>query len=279
MVLPPATGLSSVPSEGRVVSDRITTGAIKDALLRTYTSPEYATFFEVGDGTGSHHSRWADAVSMACWPSRGLKIIGFEIKASRSDWLREKKNPKKSIAVQQFCDQWILVTAPGVLGIGELPANWGHMELSGRKLVTVTKAPDLAHATLSREFMASLLRRASQASKELIDARIEAELRETRAAMEERIAEAVDVRSNQNAAAISACEKFKEVTGIDIMGRWNSAAHAEQLGKDFLDFVAARDRLTYHGLEHAEKQLREAADSIRTAVAAMGTSGLERARG
>lgn len=261
------------------MSDRITTGAIKDALLRTYASPEYATFFEVGDGTGSHHSRWADAVSMACWPSRGLKIIGFEIKASRSDWLREKKNPKKSVAVQQFCDQWILVTAPGVVEMGELPAQWGHMELSGRKLVTIVKAPDLTPASLTREFMASLLRRASQASKELIDARVEVELRDTREAMEQRIAEAVDIRSSRNSAAITACEKFKEVTGIDIMGRWHSAEHAERLGKDFLDFVAARDRLTYHGLDHAEKQLREAADSIRTALGAVGAAGLERASG
>ncbi|PWZ83037.1 hypothetical protein, partial [Staphylococcus pseudintermedius] len=63
------------------MSDRETTATLQHALVKAFPLPEYVTFFEVGDATGGRHSRWADAVSMSCWPSRGLHIYGFEIKA------------------------------------------------------------------------------------------------------------------------------------------------------------------------------------------------------
>ena len=33
--------------------------------------------------------RYADAIAMNLWPSRGLAVHGFEIKISRGDWQRE----------------------------------------------------------------------------------------------------------------------------------------------------------------------------------------------
>lgn len=61
------------------------TAEIKAALRAKFCAPEWAIMFEVGDGTGASQSRWADAVAMNLWPSRGLQIHGFEIKAHRSD--------------------------------------------------------------------------------------------------------------------------------------------------------------------------------------------------
>lgn len=254
----------------------VTTGSLKDALLRSFSQPEYATFFEVADGTGAHASRYADAVSMACWPSRGLKLIGFEVKASRSDWLREKKNPKKSVAVQRYCNQWILVTAPGVVELGELPDTWGHMELHGRKLVTVTKAPGLTAEPPTREFMAAMLRRAAQATESVLKARVAAELQDARAAMDKEIAEAVARKTERNAAAFAACERFKAVTGVDLFGRWDSPALAERVGKDFAVFHKLCDSMEYRGLDRTEEQLREAADRVRDALAALRAAGVIR---
>jgi hypothetical protein len=59
------------------------------ALAKKYPAPEYATFFEVRDAAGFDSKRSADVITVATWPSRGLAIHGFEVKCSRSDWLRE----------------------------------------------------------------------------------------------------------------------------------------------------------------------------------------------
>lgn len=97
------------------------TGDIKAAMRARYCAPEWALMFEVGDGTGVNQRRWADAVAMNLWPSRGMEVNGFEIKVSRSDWQRELKNPAKAESVQQYCDRWWIVTAPGIVKDGELP--------------------------------------------------------------------------------------------------------------------------------------------------------------
>lgn len=64
------------------------------ALRERYPAPEYAFFTEVPDEVGFGNRM--DALAMAMWRSRGLEIHGFEIKCSRSDWLREKKRPHKA---------------------------------------------------------------------------------------------------------------------------------------------------------------------------------------
>lgn len=250
----------------------ITTGDLKAALLKAYPLPEYATFFEVGDGTGARQSRRADAVSMACWPSRGLRITGFELKASRSDWLREKKNPEKSIAVQQYCDRWMLFTAPGVVQPVELPPKWGLMELHGRKVVSVVEAPSLAPEPLSHTFVAALLRRAGEHSRDTLEAKTRQAIDEATALNEERIASEVARRSSKFEGIIQAAESFKAATGIDLTRGGKYAG--EKIGKDFSIFQQLRDTFNFHALDHYEQRLREGADALRAARAALVEGGL-----
>jgi hypothetical protein len=49
----------------------------------------------------SRESR-ADAIARHLWPSQGLELIGFELKVSRSDWLREIKDPYKCESKKAF---------------------------------------------------------------------------------------------------------------------------------------------------------------------------------
>jgi hypothetical protein len=81
---------------------RYTAAEVRAALMNRYCAPEWATFFEVANSTGGGAVRSADAVAMSLYPSRGLRLHGFEIKVSRSDWLHELKQPDKSVAVQRF---------------------------------------------------------------------------------------------------------------------------------------------------------------------------------
>lgn len=140
---------------------RLQTGALRAALREKFPLPEYALFFEVADSTGARTSRTADAVAMSCWPSRGLELIGFELKASRSDWTREKADPAKAEAICRYCDRWYLVIGDRkIVKPGELPATWGLIAPKGQKLVIATEAPKLNPAPVDRDFLAALLRNA-----------------------------------------------------------------------------------------------------------------------
>jgi hypothetical protein len=154
---------------------KLSTAEVRAALRERFKAPEYAYFDEVRDGTGGHFLGTADALAMSVWPSRGLVLIGMEIKVSRSDWLRELKNPRKNERIQLQCDRWYLVVGDAkVLGAGELPTNWGLMVPRGKGLVIQKEAPQLEARPLSRELLASILRRAAdvQPDKLAIDAAV-----------------------------------------------------------------------------------------------------------
>lgn len=138
----------------------LATAAIKDALRLRFPSPEYAIVFEVGDSTGGRARRWADAVAMGCWPSRGLELHGIEVKASRYDWQKELRNPAKAENVFQYCDRWWIAAGDtSIVQPGELPPTWGLMVPNSKGLKIAVEAPKLEPKPVTRGFLASLLRK------------------------------------------------------------------------------------------------------------------------
>lgn len=140
-------------------------------------SGEYAFLTHVRNDGGFNASRTFDAVTVSLWPSRGYAIDVFEVKVSRSDWVRELKDPAKSEAAWSIGDRfWICATA-GVVDPDELPHGWGLIEahgakitdegLKGRKLRVVQAAAwhgapvrESAKATIPRGLLVAMLRRA-----------------------------------------------------------------------------------------------------------------------
>jgi hypothetical protein len=103
---------------------------------------------------------------MHLWPSapHGLELVGFELKVSRSDWLRELRQPNKADPIKQFCDRWYVVCADAkiVKYVEELPKGWGLMFAEDGKLVEFIEAPKLNPLPLDRAFVAALMRRATR---------------------------------------------------------------------------------------------------------------------
>jgi len=155
---------------------------LQAALQKRFSPPEHALFFEVAPGTGAA-ARYADAVAMNLWPSRGLRISGFELKVDRRDWLRELKNPAKAEAIAKLCDEWWLVTTAGVVrDIDEIPTPWGWMELGGKKskALRIKKKPEVrpgpelnGQVVLPRAFAASIIRRAHEFSQRRTELNLE----------------------------------------------------------------------------------------------------------
>jgi hypothetical protein len=124
----------------------------------------YAVFPQVRSATGAYAAGTADAVVMSLWPSRGLELMGFEIKSHRSDWLRELKKPEKAEhGIYHFCDRWWVVADKKVVELDEVPATWGYMVVSGRGLRIEKKAPKLEPEPVDKLFLAALLRNARDA--------------------------------------------------------------------------------------------------------------------
>ncbi len=120
----------------KTTTDAQLTRALLDALSVRYAEPEWFVWEEITlDGLGR-----ADALAVGAYESSGHPIHGFEVKASRRDWVREMERMGKSNAAFVYCDRWFLVTVPGVVRTGDLPRGWGLLELHGEHLRIKVKA-------------------------------------------------------------------------------------------------------------------------------------------
>lgn len=166
--------MSTVPQK------RITAADVIGNLRAWFRLPQYAFLEQVANGTGARYQyRWADAVAMSVWPSRGYDIHGIEVKVTRYDWIKELNAPQKSAEVQQYCNRWWVATPDeSLIEAGELPATWGHMVMKGDSMRVVVPAPQLQPLPLTVEFVASILRNVQKADEGQIAAAINKAVRE-----------------------------------------------------------------------------------------------------
>ncbi len=101
---------------------------------------------------------------MALWPSRGLELIGFEVKVSRADWLRELKNAEKAEDFFALCDRWYVVAPTEAVKLEELPAGWGWMVPGPKGLKVEAAGTAKKGADPDRLFLAAMLRRIQEAT-------------------------------------------------------------------------------------------------------------------
>ena len=140
----------------------VATVNVLEALRRRYCAPAYAFVEQVGTTTGFANRGYCDALALSLWPSRGLHLYGFEVKVSRSDWIRERDNPEKAERFFERCHLWSIVAPPGIVEISELPPGWGLLEVGGR-LITRREARLREVPAPDWGFLAAILRRAAEA--------------------------------------------------------------------------------------------------------------------
>lgn len=148
----------------------MTEAEVTDALHVRYgqvhgNGRRYAVAAGVRSSAGFDARRTADFVAMDLWPSKGLALHGHEIKVSRSDWLRELKEPEKAAEFIPWMNYWWLVaSSPRIVRDGELPEGWGLMVMRGGLLTTAVRAPRRDAKPLTPSRLAALLRAAGQTS-------------------------------------------------------------------------------------------------------------------
>jgi len=120
---------------------------------------------QVPDGTGLVQNRWIDVAVFEMWPSKGLTRSAFEIKVSRSDFLRELGAPEKhKWCLDSFHEFWF-VAPKDVIQIEELPIGIGWMYPRGETLCIARHAIRNAKPVLSDELLAGFMRSAYKGIK------------------------------------------------------------------------------------------------------------------
>lgn len=109
------------------LSDAEITSKIKLSIKRRFDYPEWVLMFEYGAPGNS--GSVCDCLAVNTLPSRNFKVVGFEFKASRSDWLREVRDGQKADYFVRLADEFYVVAPKGIVQESEIPEGWGYLEM------------------------------------------------------------------------------------------------------------------------------------------------------
>ena len=119
---------------------------------------ETLLFEQVANSTGFGAGRWIDAAVFEMWPSHGFTRRAFEVKISRSDFLRELNNPEKYKWCFKYFHEFWYVAPKNVIQIEELPAGAGFLYPAGSRLNTGRQATHNQNPEMNDAFLCSCLR-------------------------------------------------------------------------------------------------------------------------
>ncbi len=242
--------------------------SLTSLIAQIYTSPEWAVFYEVANGTGAAAMRRADAVALGVWPSRGHSLIGFEVKTDRRDWLRELANPEKAERVAAHCDSWYVVTSgPEIAKVEELPRSWGLYVANADRTKLVNKKvavpyPDRDLNIMRRSFAAAMLRKVNETMvpraelSEIVEKRVKEALDRSREGHEQKYLR------EEIAKLQGILSAFKTATGVD-MDHWRGPDKIAKAVAAVMDMDGDRRALedTLSRLKLAVKDVGEALES------------------
>lgn len=142
----------------------LTSAAIKRLIVERHEkmNGEWAIAFELADGTGyQRQGRYMDVFAMGLWPSHKFHRIGYEVKISRADFLRELKDPAKRAWAVELTNEFWYVAPSKVIEPTELPPECGLLLVTGEngRLRTQRAAPQRPAPDLTMPQLAAFVRR------------------------------------------------------------------------------------------------------------------------
>jgi Arc/MetJ family transcription regulator len=209
---------------------------------------------DVGDGAGFGNNGWSDAISMQTWPSKELTVCGYEVKATRSDWLRELNSPSKNRAWQDQCHEWYIVAPKDVVKLEELPTSWGLMVPVGAdKLRIASRSERPGRDTVDLDLLAAVFR---AAGRELTTGRDRARLQIREQVREELVDELAEAQREQ-----ATWKRQYEELATALGSRWDSVEELKGRAIAIRDTkpedIARRVRSMRIELESTAKRLTE----------------------
>lgn len=204
------------PNTSTVISGPVTAAHLRASIKRRYPHPEFGSVFEVAQATGFAAHRHLDAIVMDTWPSRGLSIIGIEVKCSLHDWRRERKNPEKAEQLARFCDYFYIAAPAGLIPVSELPSAWGLLELDPNtaELFQKVGASKTPAEGVTKEFLAAIMRAANRPiDPEGLDFLLAARLAQLNTNFQDRVAREAARNSERATEDAKSSRKLMEMLG------------------------------------------------------------------
>jgi len=185
---------------------------------------------QVPDGTGMYQGHWIDVAVFDMWPSKGLLREAFEIKVSRSDFIRELQHPAKHKWVLECFHHFWFVAPQDVIQLEELPANVGWMCPRGNKLVIKRHAVKNPNPKLDDTLLAAFMRAAAKEISRAITTSVKEALDNSEEYRRAKIYQAAVLNFIKQRGVI----KFEssEVTTEEIVGWLEEATLDKQLKED-----------------------------------------------
>ncbi|KKK68041.1 hypothetical protein LCGC14_2948030 [marine sediment metagenome] len=242
---------------------QLTTHEIVRRLATKYSPPAWAFLPQVRNRTGfGPVDRTADGLAMSLCSSRGLGLVGFEVKSHRGDWLRELKNPSKAETIFNYCNQWYVVAGSTVIvQEGELPKTWGLMVPHGSGLSIVSEAPERDSRQLDNSFLAAILRKVTDTYVPRIQ--LKGMILEGR---DQKVADAERDRDHWKTTHDRILKKgmdFAKASGVNPFDQF-SYRDPRDLGKAFR--MALNGQQEISGMEERLRSLRRTAEQCRDRI-------------
>jgi hypothetical protein len=226
---------------------------------------QWITLREARSGAGLQgNNRQCDFLAINTWHSKGLQVIGHEIKVSRADWRKELEQPEKAESFARYCRRWFVV-APYKLASQiqhEVPPAWGLLGVQPNRTVELIPAPARQPEQIPDSWwigwMAQLDRKEKRDNQARVQREVSAAVDQARRQWEAREGRG-QVRADEAAVALrEKVTEFTSRTGIDINRAW--APHADKMGMLW--------KLAQHplALEKLATTLRSAADDLDLAL-------------
>lgn len=217
------------------MGDSMTARDVRDALHQRYNRPSqgrpgerYVCLEEARAGAGfAGNAGQCDFLAINTWQSRGMELIGHEIKVTLSDWRAELDQPEKAERFACYCRRWFIAAPSSLAGRikDEVPPAWGLLSVSDSGRTTeIRQAParqpddvppwwwigwlaqiDRQHKRRLPQLVADGMAKARQQ----LQAQVDAEVSRRRSYDEERIA-----NLHENA------DRLKAATGINLHLSW-----------------------------------------------------------
>ncbi len=231
---------------------KLTTEQVRERLHNKYCGPGIVILNEVRSTMGFRYCTTADALVFHVWPSKGLEIHGFEIKATRGDLLKELQTPTKAENISQYCDRWWLVVGDAsIVELAELPPHWGLMIPYGNGL-SIKKSPTLQESLpMDRGFFMSIVRNMYRHNPSAKAIR-EAKQRGYDEGFEEGTEKALsDI--GEAGEIIQAVQIFEKASGLKITSKWSVESLGEAV-KALQDREKVEDFITMLGWQQKQHQ-------------------------
>lgn len=248
------------------------TSADLHAVVQTsYPSPNFVYLKEVRDATGFDAVRSADALAIGMYRSCGRLIHGFEMKVSRSDWLRELKDAAKAESLMRYCHHWsLIVPDESIVHDGELPPTWGlgipHQSRKGAatRIKWIVKPPALEPQPPNMIFLSALIYAAQKVDDKAYKAALGAKY-------DEGIKHGQQDgkgRSDDLIRLKEAVDAFQVASGVSI-SQYTRPETASKQGSGFKDWLNQKNDIEQHraSLQRLKEQAERTLCGITMALA------------